>query len=125
MQYPHENLIRIYNITRLKKRWLLFFMSLSKGNLFSWLAQKRPRGLKEEEARCIFRQLVAAIHHLHTCLGIAHRDMKLENILVHRERKGSNGHVHLDVRLGDLGFCSRGQRKEVSGGTIWYQMCQS
>ncbi|RXG72695.1 hypothetical protein Avbf_06249, partial [Armadillidium vulgare] len=107
MHHPHNNIIRIYNITRMHNRWLLFFMSLSRSNLFSWVTENRPRGMKEYEARCIFR------------------DLKLENILVHKETVDKDGHIHLEIRLGDLGFCSQGKRREVYGGTIWFQLCQS
>ena len=60
----------------------MFFMSLGKSNLLQWAGKYRQHGIPVTEARCIFRQLVSAVYHLHTLLGIAHRDLKLENILV-------------------------------------------
>lgn len=55
MQHPHDNLIRIYNVTCLEKRWLLFFMALGKCNLLNWLGKFKPEGLDETETRCVFR----------------------------------------------------------------------
>jgi serine/threonine protein kinase len=50
------------------------------GDLFQYL-DKRDFKVTEDRARQIVHQLSAAIYYLHS-YGIAHRDLKLENILM-------------------------------------------
>ena len=38
--------------------------------------------LPEWQARCFFQQLILALRHCHRCLNIAHRDIKLGNVLL-------------------------------------------
>ena len=49
--------------------------------------------LGEEEAREIIWQLVDGMSHLHS-LGIIHRDLKLNNILLHFPRFQNNNNSH-------------------------------
>lgn len=50
------------------------------GNLQSWV--ERHHRLAEWQARCFFQQLILALHYSHKSAGIAHRDIKLGNILL-------------------------------------------
>ena len=50
------------------------------GNLQSWV--EKHRRLPEWQARCFFQQLILALHYSHKSIGIAHRDIKLGNILL-------------------------------------------
>ena len=50
------------------------------GNLQQWV-EKHGR-LPEWQARCFFQQITLALHYIHKQLGIAHRDIKLGNILL-------------------------------------------
>lgn len=50
------------------------------GNLQQWV-EKHGR-LPEWQARCFFQQVTLALHYIHKQLGIAHRDIKLGNILL-------------------------------------------
>lgn len=50
------------------------------GNLQQWV--ERHGRLPEWQARCFFQQIVLALHYIHKSLGIAHRDIKLGNILL-------------------------------------------
>lgn len=50
------------------------------GNLQQWV-EKHGR-LPEWQARCFFQQITLALHYIHKQLGIAHRDIKLGNVLL-------------------------------------------
>jgi serine/threonine protein kinase len=68
----------------------------SGGELFNYL-EKRGFKLAESKAAEIVYKLSSAIYYLHT-YGIAHRDIKLENILMTDDT--DNG----DIRLVDFGL---------------------
>jgi len=53
---------------------------LAGGDLFVYL-DKRDFKITEDQARSIAHQIAAALYYLHS-YGIAHRDLKLENILM-------------------------------------------
>jgi calcium-dependent protein kinase len=51
----------------------------SGGELFDHVVSRGS--LSEREAAELFRQMVAVVHHCHTC-GVVHRDIKPENFLL-------------------------------------------
>jgi serine/threonine protein kinase len=53
---------------------------LSGGDLFHYL-DKREFKISEDNIRNIVHQIASALYYLHS-YGIAHRDLKLENILM-------------------------------------------
>ncbi|EGW12566.1 Serine/threonine-protein kinase MARK2 [Cricetulus griseus] len=66
--------------------------------------------LKEEEARPIFQQVVTAVHFLHQ-RRIAHRDFKLENILIDR--------------AGNVKLCDFGMAIQLKEGQMLKEGCGS
>jgi len=54
------------------------------------------RAVRDITARRIFRQVVEAVAYLHTNLGVIHRDIKLDNILIEEGTRM--------VKLIDFGF---------------------
>ena len=58
------------------------------GDLLDYINSRRH--IPEPESRCIFRQITNAVQFLHSN-GLAHRDLKCENILL--------GH-NMEVKLG-------------------------
>lgn len=70
-------------------------MELVKGtSLLDHLNSNISNRLDEPEARQIFSQIISALGYLHS-QEIAHRDIKLENVLITKDRK---------VKLIDFGF---------------------
>ena len=63
-------------------------------SLHSYLKTKIGRRFEEDEAKSLFRQIVEAIDYLHR-KSVAHRDIKLENILL------DEGHK---IKIIDFGF---------------------
>jgi len=74
----------------------LIFQFINGQDLFVYLEKLNFTPRHETEARSIVTQILSALAHIHTH-SIAHRDIKLENILI-----DSNG----KVTLIDLGLCS-------------------
>jgi serine/threonine protein kinase len=83
----HPNIVETVRLCTDHGRWNHVMEYCSEGDLFS-LVQK---GYLKAEARtmdrlCLFKQLVQGINYLHAN-GIAHRDVKLENLLVTKDSK--------------------------------------
>ncbi|OHT04009.1 AGC family protein kinase [Tritrichomonas foetus] len=63
------------------------------GCLFNYLQNRIS--LTENEARFMFHQILSAVEYLHTQKKIVHRDLKLENILLDKDKR---------IRIIDFGF---------------------
>mmetsp|Transcript_27368 Transcript_27368/g.78862 ORF Transcript_27368/g.78862 Transcript_27368/m.78862 type:complete len:497 (+) Transcript_27368:121-1611(+) len=89
----------------------------SRGDLFNWLRRTNlPPGSKREAAmRPIFVQLVKAVCHLHD-LGITHRDLSLENVVLH----GAKGEEP-QLKLIDFGMATVHRTSEDVRGKPPYQ----
>ncbi|KAM9165662.1 testis-specific serine/threonine-protein kinase 5-like [Pangshura tecta] len=99
--YKHINVIQLYEMYRNNRRTYLVLELASRGDLLEHInatSDRRERpGLEEEEARRLFRQIVSAVAHCHN-VGIVHRDLKCENILL--DERGF-------IKLTDFGFANR------------------
>ena len=104
----HPNIIKFYEMLSDEALIYIVMEYCSQGNLSDLVA--RSHALGEVNARPIVTQICLALSHVHA-LGIAHRDLKLENILV------ANDGV---VKLADFGFC-----KELSQGQLMHTQCGS
>eukprot|EP00966_Prymnesium_polylepis_P290332 6706561-Prymnesium_polylepis.1 len=79
------------------------------GTLLRHLMRHQPHGLSEDEARPHFAQMAEAVAHLHS-MGIAHRDLKLDNFFCATNARGG-----LAVRLGDPGWASLAVLRPTAG----------
>lgn len=75
--FNHGNLIQVVELIRSQDRYFQV-MEYVPYDLFATVASK---GMSSGEINCIFRQIVAGVQHIHDT-GFAHRDMKLDNILL-------------------------------------------
>jgi serine/threonine-protein kinase SRK2 len=91
----HENIIRFIEVYTTEKDLVVVMELASRGELFGVL-DNGP--LPEAAARPLFRQLISAMNHCHVN-HVMHRDLKLENILLHAE--GSGRPV---LKIADFGF---------------------
>lgn len=79
-------------------------------DLFDYIEMRTT--MEEAECRNIFRQVVAAVHHLHTRAFVVHRDIKDENVILDGEGQiklidfGSAAYIKngpFDVFVGTIG----------------------
>jgi serine/threonine protein kinase len=62
----------------LMPEWVAIVEELCEGhNLLAWLNQQPERRASEAVARGIITQILAAVQHMHTCVGMVHRDLKV------------------------------------------------
>ena len=81
------------------------------GELFSYITQKNR--LKEEEACRLFQQLISALSYL-SKLGIVHRDVKPENLLLDNQ---------LNLKMVDFGLSNtykQGEKLATACGSPCY-----
>lgn len=95
----HRNIVRFYEIQSDDNLIYIIMEYCRNGNLQMLASQ--PGGMSERTAKPIVHQIGSAISYFHS-LGIAHRDIKLENIFLNQLN---------EVKVGDFGFC-REQTKE-------------
>lgn len=88
----HENVVRLYEVLSSHSKIYLVLELITGGELFDRLKLEGP--LDEYEARRIFQQIISAVAF---CGGhnIAHRDLKLENVLLDAEGR---------VKISDFGL---------------------
>ncbi|XP_058085361.1 CBL-interacting serine/threonine-protein kinase 4-like [Magnolia sinica] len=75
----HPNIIKLHEVMATKSKIYLVMEHASGGDLFSQIMQHGP--LSEPIARRYFQQLVSALHFCHSN-GVAHRDVKPQNLLL-------------------------------------------
>ena len=90
----HEHICRLYNTIYETDKVYLITELAKDGDLFEYVHERGC--LSEEESRHFFRQIITAVDYLH-CQGIVHRDLKLENILLHKRQVKL-----IDVGLGNF-----------------------
>ena len=90
----HPNIVKLIEAFETESHVYLVMENVSGGSLHSYLKQMINKQLDEEEARRIINQILIALKYCHSKC-IAHRDIKLENILLDE---------HKNVKLIDFGF---------------------
>ncbi|CAI4218306.1 unnamed protein product [Parascedosporium putredinis] len=83
----HPNIVETVRLCTDHGRWNHVMEYCAEGDLFGLV----EKGYLKQEARmvdrhCLFKQLVQGVNYLHSN-GIAHRDIKLENLLITRDSK--------------------------------------
>ena len=99
----HEKLLYIKKDGRIFERTAIVMELAEKGSLFEFLkvsAINFGRGFREAIARTYFKQLIEALEYCHK-QGIAHRDIKPDNILLD---------AGYNLKLGDFGWAGSARR---------------
>lgn len=103
----HPNVVKLNEVMRSDTRIYVVMELLPGGDLFARIGQVHD----EHEARKIFQQIVNGVHYCHS-KGVAHRDLKAENVLL--DDKGN-------VKISDFGFSSFVGVDSVTG--LLYTQC--
>jgi protein-serine/threonine kinase len=90
----HPNIVRLHEMVETERHIGIILEYASGGELFDYILQHRF--LKDNSARRLFAQLVSGVGYLHK-KGIVHRDLKLENLLLDRNR---------NIIITDFGFAN-------------------
>lgn len=99
----HPNIVKIYDCIDSGKVVVIVEELVQGVILEDYLGNAEGGKLDEAEARKIFRQIVSAVQYCHS-KGIAHRDLKLENLMVTREG---------EVKVIDFGLSALGREGKI------------
>jgi serine/threonine protein kinase len=80
----HYNIIKLYDVIETNDTICMIMEYAEGGELFNYVLEKKH--LSEDESRRIFQQIIDAIYYLHQ-IGVCHRDLKLENILMNENNE--------------------------------------
>jgi len=94
LQVDNKNIIKLHHALEDEQHMYFFMDYKAGGDMFSYL-NKMGR-LPEAKARNFFKQLLEGVEYLHN-KGIAHRDLKLENILLDENQT--------NLSIIDFGLC--------------------
>jgi protein-serine/threonine kinase len=93
-QLTHPNIVQLHKMEESERHFGIVLEYASGGELFDYILNHRY--LKDNAARRLFAQLVSGVGYLHK-KGIVHRDLKLENLLLDRNR---------NIIITDFGFAN-------------------
>jgi serine/threonine protein kinase len=85
--YPHPNVCKIKEVFEDDASLLVVQEHVNGGTLLDWVCRSEHKKNREEKARKIFWKLLDAVEFLHNGLWIIHRDLKLENVLLDRNKE--------------------------------------
>ena len=96
----HPNIVHLHDMIHDESRIGIVLEYASGGELFDYILTHRY--LKDTPARRLFAQLISGVGYLHK-KGIVHRDLKLENLLLDRNR---------NIIITDFGFANMFDAKD-------------
>lgn len=115
----HKHVVSMYELYETPKCLWIILELVEGGDLFHHLAATPD--YCESDASCHMKQMLSGVHYLHS-LGVVHRDLKLDNVLL--SGKGKNRQIKLAdfglsalIRLGEEGYDPNesSKRKKYSG----------
>jgi len=109
----HPNIMKLYDVWETSSHLYLILEYVQGGELFDYLCEKGRRPIAEVVD--YFQQIICAVAHCHT-YNIAHRDLKLENILIDHDK---------NIKVADFGMATwqdeaRGKLLRTSCGSPHY-----
>ena len=92
----HERVVQLFDVVQSASNIYVVLEHVDGGDLFDVMMQQENRRFAPDVASRYFKQLVAGLTYLHG-EGIAHRDVKLENLLLRTSDDS--------IVIGDFGLC--------------------
>ncbi|KAI1005809.1 hypothetical protein K3495_g2411 [Podosphaera aphanis] len=109
-EISHPNIVRLHEMVETERQIGIILEYASGGELFDYILNHRY--LKDQAARRLFAQLVSGVGYLHK-KGIVHRDLKLENLLLDRNR---------NIIITDFGFANTFNAEDELGEEVEYNL---
>ncbi|KAI9853073.1 MAG: hypothetical protein M1838_001574 [Thelocarpon superellum] len=109
-ELSHPNIVRLHEMVETERHIGIILEYASGGELFDYILTHRY--LKDQAARRLFAQLVSGVGYLHK-KGIVHRDLKLENLLLDRNR---------NIIITDFGFANTFDPNDELGDEIEFNL---
>lgn len=111
----HQHIVRFIDCFDTDDDICLLMEYCNSGTLDDYI-RERPKGINEDSARRLIKQILHAVNYMHTH-SIIHRDIKPSNIFIVTDE-----HHRMKLKLGDFGFCRAGEEKnsDVVCGTPNY-----
>ncbi|OAX78441.1 CAMK/CAMKL/KIN4 protein kinase, partial [Emergomyces africanus] len=109
-ELSHPNIVRLHEMAETDRHIGIVLEYASGGELFDYILNHRY--LKDNPARRLFAQLVSGVGYLHK-KGIVHRDLKLENLMLDRNR---------NIIITDFGFANTFDPADELGEEIEYNL---
>ena len=106
----HPNIVRLHEMVETERHIGIILEYASGGELFDYILNHRY--LKDNAARRLFAQLISGVGYLHK-KGIVHRDLKLENLLLDRNR---------NIIITDFGFANTFDPNDELGEEIEFNL---
>lgn len=107
----HPNIVHLLEIMETQNSYYLVTELCHGGDLMDYISQKRK--LPEVEVKKYIRQIVSAVDYLHH-LGILHRDLKIENLLIDEFR---------DIKIIDFGLSNCVKIAQTKDGPKVQEYC--
>ncbi|KAI1303051.1 Testis-specific serine/threonine-protein kinase 4 [Halotydeus destructor] len=93
IQIRHPSVVHVYDIFKANHKIFIFMEFCPNGTLADVVKKNGP--VAEPKVKFWYKQCTEALNHMHTNLGICHRDIKVENVLLD---------VNNNAKLSDFGF---------------------
>lgn len=106
----HPNIVKLHEMVETSQFIGIILEYASGGELFDYILTHRY--LKDNTARKLFAQLISGVGYLHK-KGIVHRDLKLENLLLDRNR---------NIIITDFGFANTFDPRDELGDEIEHNL---
>ena len=120
----HPHVVHVLELLSDKKNFYCVMELMQYGNLMDHINRiiQRKETLSEVDAAKIVEQILKALNYMHK-LGVVHRDLKMENIMINFETCKTTGKKEIVAKVTDMGFATileLGQKTRQRLGTPLY-----